>query len=124
LGQLYSVVDLGASLDLRAARAGSGGASTGAWVLVHSQGNRVALLVDAVLGDMDLVIRPLPREVARISIFQGVSSLASGQLILIVRPNWLMGRGADGSAPPGQDTVSAGAPALSLRRDADASFGA
>jgi chemotaxis protein histidine kinase CheA len=88
--QVLPVVDLGVALGLRQPRAVSGGQL----LIVHSQGQRVAVAVDEVMGDTDLVIRPLPREVALISIYQGVSSMARGQLVLVLRPDWLIGAAA------------------------------
>jgi CheY-like chemotaxis protein len=81
------VKDLGVVLGLRQPRS----LTAGSLVLLHSQGQRVALAVDEVVGDMDLVILPLPREVAHIPIYQGAAILARGEVALIVRPDWFVG---------------------------------
>jgi two-component system, chemotaxis family, sensor kinase CheA len=100
--ELVPVVDLSVVLGLRHPRALGGGPL----LLVRSQGRRVALAVDAVVGDMDLVIRPLPREVGHLPLYQGASSLARGELLLILRPDWLVG------ARPTPSVGSAGRNAL------------
>ncbi len=86
--QLFQLRDLGALMQLRQPRLPYGGQPI---LLVHSQGERIALVVDEVVGDRDLVIRPLPREVSDVPAYQGASSLARGELITILRPDWLVG---------------------------------
>jgi CheY-like chemotaxis protein len=45
--------------------------------------------VDEVIGDLDLVIRALPRELADIPAFQGAATTSRGELLLVLRPTWL-----------------------------------
>ncbi len=86
-GQLVSVVDLGARLGLRALAPPAEGQPL---LIVQSGGKRVALVVDAVVGDRDLVIRPLPSEVRDVPAWQGAATLSRGELLLICRPDWLV----------------------------------
>lgn len=86
-GQLLPVVDLGARLGLRAAAPPAEGQPL---LIVQSGGKRVALGVDAVVGDRDLVIRPLPLEVRDVPAWQGAATLSRGELLLICRPDWLV----------------------------------
>jgi two-component system, chemotaxis family, sensor kinase CheA len=86
-GQLIPVVDLGARLGLRTASLPTAGQPL---MVIHSGGKRVALAVDAVVGDRDLVIRPLPPEVREVPTYQGAATLSRGELMLILRPNWLV----------------------------------
>jgi len=86
--ELLPVVDLAAVLGLRPPRTVAGGRL----LIIHSQGRRVAAWVDDVVADMDLAIRPLPPEVAHLPLYQGASSLAGGELLLIMRPDWLAAR--------------------------------
>jgi chemotaxis protein histidine kinase CheA len=86
-GQLIPVVDLGARLGLRAGTLPQEGQPV---MLVQSGGKRVALVVDAVVGDKDLVIRPLPAEVRDVPAYQGAATLSRGELMLILRPDWLV----------------------------------
>ncbi|ATB50155.1 hybrid sensor histidine kinase/response regulator [Corallococcus macrosporus] len=86
-GQLLSVVDLGARLGLRALAPPTEGQPL---LIVQSGGKRVALVVDAVVGDRDLVIRPLPSEVRDVPAWQGAATLSRGELLLICRPDWLV----------------------------------
>ncbi|CAM3304375.1 response regulator [Corallococcus sp. ZKHCc1 1396] len=87
LGQLLPVVDLGARLGLRASAPPAEGQPM---LIVQSGGKRVALVVDAVVGDRDLVIRPLPSEVRDVPAWQGAATLSRGELLLILRPDWVV----------------------------------
>ncbi|NOK16120.1 hybrid sensor histidine kinase/response regulator [Corallococcus carmarthensis] len=86
-GQLLPVVDLGARLGLRASSPPAEGQPL---LIVQSGGKRVALGVDAVVGDRDLVIRPLPSEVRDVASWQGAATLSRGELLLILRPDWVV----------------------------------
>ena len=86
-GQLVPVVDLGARLGLRASAPPSEGQPL---IIVQSGGKRMALAVDAVVGDRDLVIRPLPAEVREVPAYQGAAILSRGELLLILRPGWVV----------------------------------
>lgn len=86
-GQLIPVVDLGARLGLRASSPPSEGQPL---MVIQNGGKRVALAVDSVVGDRDLVIRPLPAEVRDVPAYQGAATLSRGELMLILRPNWLV----------------------------------
>jgi chemotaxis protein histidine kinase CheA len=84
--QLIPVQDLGALLGLRQPEVPADGQPL---LIVQSQGRRLALSVDEVLGDKELVIRPLPVEVRDLPAYQGAATLARGELVLILRPDWL-----------------------------------
>ncbi|OJH41988.1 response regulator [Cystobacter ferrugineus] len=86
-GQLVPVTDLGARMGLRAAAPPSEGQPL---IIVQSGGKRMALAVDAVVGDRDLVIRPLPAEVREVPSYQGAAILSRGELLLILRPGWVV----------------------------------
>ncbi|HEX8538804.1 MAG TPA: ATP-binding protein, partial [Cystobacter sp.] len=86
-GQLVPVTDLGARMGLRAAAPPSEGQPL---IIVQSGGKRMALAVDAVVGDRDLVIRPLPAEVRDVPAYQGAAILSRGELLLILRPGWVV----------------------------------
>ncbi|HEY2031342.1 MAG TPA: response regulator [Myxococcales bacterium] len=89
-GQLLPVVDLGAVLGLRQPEAPAQKAPV---LVIQSQAGRIALSVDEVLGDRELVIRPLPLEVRDIPAWQGAATLARGELMPILRPDFLSGAG-------------------------------
>src|SRR5260370_16364365 len=59
-------------------------------LILLSQGKRLALSVDEVLGDRELVVRPLPVEVRDLPAYQGAATMARGELVLILRPDWLV----------------------------------
>ncbi|MFL5354470.1 response regulator [Archangium sp.] len=86
-GQLVPVADLGARMGLRASAPPSEGQPL---IIVQSGGKRLALAVDAVVGDRDLVIRPLPAEVRDVPAYQGAAILSRGELLLILRPGWVV----------------------------------
>jgi chemotaxis protein histidine kinase CheA len=85
-GQLLQMLDLGALLGLRQPEAP---ATKAPLLVIQSQSGRFALCVDEVLGDRELVIRPLPQEVREVTAWQGAATLARGELILILRPDFL-----------------------------------
>jgi chemotaxis protein histidine kinase CheA len=93
--QLLSVQDLGAVVGLRQPEVPADGQPL---LILQSQGRRLALSVDEVLGDRELVIRPLPVEVRELPAYQGAATLARGELVLILRPDFLVSsdRRADG----------------------------
>jgi chemotaxis protein histidine kinase CheA len=86
--ELLPLVDLGALVGLRQAEQPQEGQPL---LVLQSQGKRVALAVDEVIGDLELAIRPLPPEVRELPAYQGAATLARGELLLIVRPDWVAG---------------------------------
>ena len=86
-GELIPLQDLGSLLGLRQAEVPQDGQPL---LVLQSQGRRIALSVDEVVADRELNIRPLPLEVRDLAAYQGAATLASGDLILIVRPDWLV----------------------------------
>ena len=85
--QLLPLHDLGARVGLRQPEAPADGQPI---LILHTQGRRLALSVDEVIGDMELVIRPLPLEVRDLPAWQGAATLARGELVLILRPDFLV----------------------------------
>ncbi len=98
-GQLLPVVDLAGRMGLRAAVLPSDGQPI---MIITSGGRRVALTVDSVVGDRDLVIRPLPAEVREVPAYQGAATLNRGELMLILRPSWLVSEPAQGPSAGSQ----------------------
>ena len=86
--ELIPLHDLGALLGLRQPEAPRDDQPL---LIVSSQGRRLAVAVDEVLGERELVIRPLPPEVRDLPAYQGAATLARGELVLIVRSDWLAG---------------------------------
>jgi chemotaxis protein histidine kinase CheA/ActR/RegA family two-component response regulator len=84
--QLVPVRDLGALLGFRQPEAPAEGQPL---LILQWEESTLALGVDEVEGDRELVIRPLPVELRPVSAFQGAATLARGELVLIVRPEWL-----------------------------------
>ena len=93
--QLIPVQDLGAVLGLRQPEPPWDGQPL---LILVWQGQRLAVTVDEVLGDRDLVVRPLPREVRDLPSYQGAATLARGELMLILRPDWLVNPDRRGAA--------------------------
>ena len=86
--QLIAVQDLGALVGLRQPEAPADGQ---ALLILQSQGKKLALSVDEVLGDRELVIRPLPMEIRELAAYQGAATMARGELLLILRPDFIVG---------------------------------
>src|SRR5439155_1094279 len=58
---------------------------------VAGQGARFVLTLPADLGSSrELVIRPLPADVRELPAYQGAATLARGELVLILRPDFLV----------------------------------
>jgi two-component system, chemotaxis family, sensor kinase CheA len=85
--QLIPVQDLGAMVGLRQPEVPAEGQPL---LILLAQGRRLALCVDEVLGDRELVIRPLPADVRELPAYQGAATLARGELVLILRPDFLV----------------------------------
>jgi len=69
-------------------------------VVLRHKGVRLALAVDAVAGNLDLVVRPMPREVRDVSAYLGAAALALGELVLVLNPAWVVGRSAAADLSP------------------------
>jgi two-component system chemotaxis sensor kinase CheA len=61
-------------------------------VILRQKGERLAVAVDAVVGNLDLVVRPMPREVQAVPAYQGAAALALGELVLVLSPGWIVGQ--------------------------------
>src|SRR5262249_56005370 len=96
--QLLSLQDLGALVGLRQPEAPGEGQPV---LIVMTQGRRLALSVDEVIGHKQLVIRPLPLEVRDLPAWQGAATLARGELVLSLRPDFLLC-----AEPPSQSAVT------------------
>ncbi|MFN0061746.1 MAG: response regulator [Myxococcaceae bacterium] len=84
---LLPLRDLGAMLGLREPEVPREGQPL---LIVQARGQRVALSVDGLLGDRDLVIRALPPELRGLLPYQGTSMSARGDLVMVMRAEWLV----------------------------------
>ena len=97
-GQWLDVADLGALLALRPPLPAESGQ---ALLVLQSNGRRVALLVDAVEGDAELVVLPLPAELelgARHP-YAGASLYLGSELVLVLKSEWILAHAAAGEGP-------------------------
>ncbi|MHB8875253.1 MAG: hybrid sensor histidine kinase/response regulator [Myxococcaceae bacterium] len=94
--ELLPLIDLAAALGLRQAAAPAEGQPV---ALVQARGHRVAVAVDEVVGDREVVIRPLPRGLREVPAYQGAATLGSGELLLVLRPDWLVDTQRRSEAP-------------------------
>ena len=85
--QLIPLLDLGALVGLRQPEVPADGQPL---LILQAQGRRIALCIDEVLGDRELVIRPLPAEIRELTAYQGAATLARGELVLILRPDFIV----------------------------------
>ncbi|MBS0316618.1 MAG: response regulator, partial [Proteobacteria bacterium] len=103
---------------------GSGGSSaasgkTGSVVVLQSAGQRVALQVDEVLGNQEVVVKNLGPQLSRLPGLAGMTVLASGAAVLIYNPVALAAvygeqarrLGAQRRPPPANAEPAAAAPA-------------
>ncbi len=87
MGQLLPLVDLGALLALRAPAPPAAGQPI---LILVSRGKRIALVVDELIGDRDLVVRPLPSEIHDLPAYQGAAIQARGDLLLVLQPEFMV----------------------------------
>ena len=85
--RVLPLFDLGALAGLRQALTPSEGQPL---LVVHVRGQRAAVLVDEILHDLELAIQPLPPELSGIQAYQGAASLADGEFVMVLRPEWLV----------------------------------
>ncbi len=86
-GQLVPIVDLAVLLGLRAPRPMTAGQVV---LVLIARGARIALAVDGLVGDRDLVVRPLPAELHGLRAYQGAATQARGDLVLVLHPEFLV----------------------------------
>ena len=85
--RILPLFDLGALAGLRQALTPSEGQPL---LVVHVRGERAAILVDDILHDLELAVQPLPPELSGIAAYQGAASLADGEFVMVLRPEWLV----------------------------------
>jgi CheY-like chemotaxis protein len=90
-GQWLDVADLGALMSLRPAVPPD---PTQALLILQSGGRRLGLLVDAVDGDAELVVLPLPEELGlgQRTPYAGASLYLGAELVLVLKSEWLLTR--------------------------------
>lgn len=93
---LLPLYDLGAILSLRAA--GPVPADGRPVLILASRGTRIALALDELIGDRDLVVRPLPSELHDLP-YQGAAIHARGELLLVLQPEFLVEGRAAATSP-------------------------
>lgn len=96
-GQWLDLADLGALLGLRPPVQPEAGQSI---LVLQNGGRRLALLVDAVDGDAELVLLPLPRELAlgSRSPYAGACLYLGAELVLALKPEWALSRADEAPA--------------------------
>lgn len=87
LDSLIPIVDLGWLLGQRERKAPAPGQPL---LIVQVDGRRIALAVDHVTGEQDLVVRALPAELRGLPAWQGAATLARGDFLLVLRPEWMV----------------------------------
>jgi CheY-like chemotaxis protein len=87
--QILTVTDAGALLGIREPLPPADGQPL---LVIQAQGQRTVVAIDEVLGHQDLTIRALPQEIRSLPAYQGAAMLARGELLLVLRPDWLVDR--------------------------------
>jgi two-component system chemotaxis sensor kinase CheA len=99
-GQWLPVADLGALLGLRPALRPEAGKSL---LVLQSGGQRLALMVDGMEGDAELVVLPLPAELelGSRSPYAGACLYLGSELVLAVKSEWALARSGEAVATGG-----------------------
>ncbi len=87
-GEILSLRDLGALVGLRSMPPL---VERQPLLVLAAQGRRLALLVDELLGETEATLQVLPEELRQIPSYLGITVQAQGELLLILKPSWLVG---------------------------------
>jgi chemosensory pili system protein ChpA (sensor histidine kinase/response regulator) len=92
-------------------------------LVVHGASGRIALRVDEVLGNREVVVKNIGPQLARVPGIAGATVLGTGEIVLILDPVVLAGRPAqlavpvqEGSAPTRRATVMVVDDSITVRR--------
>ena len=95
-GELLQLRDLGHLLHLRESEMPSDGQPV---LVVQTQGGRIALAVDEVIGDREQVVHPLPEELGALSqTYRGAAIQGFGELLLVLQSEWVVASSHDARA--------------------------
>lgn len=95
-GELLQLRDLGHLLHLRESEMPSDGQPL---LVVQTQGGRIALAVDEVIGDREQVVHPLPEELRALSqTYRGAAIQGFGELLLVLQSEWVVASSHDARA--------------------------
>jgi two-component system, chemotaxis family, sensor kinase CheA len=122
-GQAVLVAALGSLLERPvSSHAADGPASWRPFVVLSQGERRVAVLVDALVGEQEIVIKPLAWPLRRVRNVSGAAVLGSGQLVVILNPMDLLrggvkqAAGAPGAAGPPAPAAPGGGDRQARRR--------
>jgi len=90
-GQPVPLVELGALLALPTANVDPG--SWQPYLILRQEGRRVAILVDRLRGEQEIVVKPLGWPLRRVRNVGGVAVLGSGETVAILNPSDLLAGG-------------------------------
>ncbi len=79
-GRAVPIVRLGQLLGVD----GSGSDTARHGLVINSGGERMALLVDAILGERELIMKGLGEHLVRVDMISGVTILASGEIVPVI----------------------------------------
>jgi two-component system chemotaxis sensor kinase CheA len=114
-GQAVSLVDLGDILGLKAGAAHAQAAASFPVVVLIASGVRIAFRVDDVLGEQEVLVKHLGRQLIRVRNVSGATILVSGMVVPILNASDLMKSAALSSLPSGEAEAPE-APAPRARR--------
>jgi two-component system chemotaxis sensor kinase CheA len=64
-------------------------------VVLHASGERVGLLVDSLVDEQEMVIKPLGKQMSRVRNLTGGTILGSGEVMLVLNPADILGASAE-----------------------------
>lgn len=94
-------------------------------ILVNASGQRVALVVDEIKGQADIVMKGLGPHLRQVHGIAGASVLGNGQVVLVLELNSLLSNRLKGSAPAGvvtpvsRDTTIVAGPSSTVKYQRD-----
>nr|MBP7694063.1 chemotaxis protein CheW [Anaerolineales bacterium] len=114
-GRVLPFVDLARLLELPAVSAPVTPAERLAVVVLNVAGRRLAVRVDELLAEQEVVLKSLGRQLRRVRNVAGATVLGDGQLVAVLNPADLLKSALAGAAALSALTVSAPAPAARRR---------
>jgi two-component system, chemotaxis family, sensor kinase CheA len=89
-GQAVSLVNLGDVLGLKALSEEQGSSESSPAILVSVSGTRIAFQIDEVVGEQEVLVKSLGRQLARVRNVSGATVLVTGEVVPILNPSDLV----------------------------------
>jgi two-component system chemotaxis sensor kinase CheA len=105
-GRAVSLVNLGDVLGLKKVPDEESGAESWPAIVLLVSGTRIAFRIDEVLGEQEVLVKTLGKQLARVRNISGATVLVTGDVVLILNPSDLLKSVSLATGPaPGEDAL-------------------